>query len=177
MQAKGWGLASSRATSVSTQERMTPIDGNSYRWEKGLKLCQLKMRPHFFNHLLRYISLASRSRWELIFSFLICLQLLPNGKSFTAIIEDLSKENEKLCAKVDDLKTKLEIEERTRFNTEEKKRQIQVSQAELQFQVQELLGFIENLRVSVLNYCRGMDQVVPLLEDLKKCGAESTGYT
>ncbi|TLD11503.1 hypothetical protein PspLS_11456 [Pyricularia sp. CBS 133598] len=103
--------------------------------------------------------------------------LLPTGKSFTTMIEDLSKENEKLCAEVDDLKTRLEIEERTRLNTEEENRQIRASQAGLQFQVQELLGFIENLRVSVSNYCRGMDQVVPLLEDLKKCGAESTGHT
>lgn len=98
MQAKGWGLASSRATSVSTQERMTPIDGNSYRvrkrpWNlylqriwattrpgfiscyamesaKGLRLCQLKMRPRLFNRLLRYVFLASRLRSETDFCVL-----------------------------------------------------------------------------------------------------------
>lgn len=82
------------------------------------------MRPHFFNYLLRYISFINRSRWKLIFSFFICLQFLPISKNFTIIIEDFGKKNEKFCAKVDDFKTKLKIEKRIKFNTEEEKRQI-----------------------------------------------------
>lgn len=101
---------------------------------------------------------------------------MPTGTSFTDTIENLSEENGKLCKEVDDLKRRLEVEENTRWKMEEENRQMQVSQAELQFQLQQLLGFVENLRVNVSNYCRGMDQVVPLLEELKRCGIENIGH-
>lgn len=88
---------------------------------------------------------------------------MPTGVSITATIENLSEENGKLCKEVDDLKRMLEVEENTRWKMEEENGQMQVSQAELQFQLQQLLGFVENLQVNISNYCRGMDQVVPLL--------------
>ncbi|QBZ66673.1 hypothetical protein PoMZ_13656 [Pyricularia oryzae] len=168
--------------------RLNPGKNDPYRWkfipgeEETLKPIFAKNLSDHSTGIYQLLCYGVGKRFEAVPAenatppFQSATTLLPTGTSFTDTIENLSEENGKLCKEVDDLKRRLEVEENTRWKMEEENRQMQVSQAELQFQLQQLLGFVENLRVNVSNYCRGMDQVVPLLEELKRCGIENIGH-
>lgn len=73
---------------------------------------------------------------------------------------------------MEDLKGRLSVETETRKFIEGENREMQISQANMQIRVEELSAYTGSLQMSISSYCRGMDQVLPLLENLKTVGTE-----